>query len=306
MLEVISTCPRTHSELDDFKILGKKYNFKFIENFPGNQGFSADEMQNIIYGSDICIIGDDQVNEKVLSNSKNLKHIIKWGTGMDTIDIKFAETKGIRVYNTPNILGKYVAEYTLGLIIDSLRKISTNNTNMKKGVWDKSQGMSLYNKAVGFYGFGNIGKSLANLLKPFNCKLSYTDLIDFDLDEVKHVRLEELIETSEILIICAPLTNETKDSINKNILANSQYINLLVNVSRGGLVVEDDIFGLVANNKINLLCLDVYKNEPPTFNNSLLDNEKILFTSHNASNTIDANQEVNSKILNILEDILKG
>ena len=306
MLKVISTCPRTHSELDDFKILGKEYNFEFIENFPANQGFSAAEMQNIIYESDICIIGDDQVNEKVLNNSKNLKHIIKWGTGMDSIDIKFAETNGIRVYNTPNILGKYVAEYTLGLIIDSLRKISTNNTNMKKGVWDKSQGMSLYNKTIGFYGFGNIGKSLANLLKPFNCKVSYTDLIDFDLNEVKHVRLEELIETSEILIICAPLTNETKDSINKDLLEKSKSINLLVNVSRGGLIVEDDIFGLVANNKSKLLCLDVYKNEPPTFNNSLLDNEKILFTSHNASNTIDANQEVNSKILNILEDILKG
>jgi len=70
MLEVISTCPRTHSELGDFKILGKKYDFKYIENFPDNQGFSAYEMQNIIYESDICIIGDDQMNEKVLSNSK--------------------------------------------------------------------------------------------------------------------------------------------------------------------------------------------------------------------------------------------
>lgn len=304
MLEIISTCPRTNTNRFDFEELCKKFNYKFIEIFPENQGFNSTEMKNIISNAEICIIGDDVVNKEVLNQSKKLKHIIKWGTGIDNIDLNYANEIDVKVYNTPNILGKYVAEYTLGLIIDNLRNISNNNLKMKNKIWDKTTGVSLYEKTIGFYGFGDIGRSLAKLLHPFGCEVIYTDLKNMSQNDAVFVQFNQLIEKSHILIISAPLTKDTYKVINKENLEKNKSLELLVNISRGGLVEENEIFDLVLSQNIKRLSLDVYENEPPLIKDSILSNEKFLFTSHNASNTIEANYEINSEILHILHEIL--
>ena len=81
-------------------------------------------------------------------------------------------------------------------------------------------------------------------------------------------------------------------------------LDLLINISRGELLIENEILEMVENKKLNMLCLDVYEKEPPKLKEEVLNNGNILFTSHNASNTIDANEEVNKVILNKLDEIL--
>tara|TARA_Y100000741_G_scaffold227513_1_gene173785 strand:+ start:985 stop:1905 length:921 start_codon:yes stop_codon:yes gene_type:complete len=304
MLEIISTCPRTNTNSFELEELCKKFNYKYIEIFPENQGFNSSEMKNILSDTEICIVGDDEVNKDVLIQCKKLKHIIKWGTGTDNIDLNYANENNIKVHNTPNILGKYVAEYTLGLIIDNLRNISNNNSNMKNKIWDKSSGISLYEKIIGLYGFGDIGRNLAKLVRPFGCEVIYTDLKNMSQNDAEYVQFDQLIEKSQILIISAPLTEDTYKVINKQNLEKNNSLELLVNISRGGLVDENEIFDLVLSQNIKRLSLDVYENEPPLIKDSILNNEKFLFTSHNASNTIDANYEINLQILHILQDIL--
>tara|TARA_B100000029_G_C17609432_1_gene968904 strand:+ start:16609 stop:17532 length:924 start_codon:yes stop_codon:yes gene_type:complete len=306
MKKIISTCERTKSNKDAFNSVAEKFGFDYIENFPADQGFRAEEMKEVIKDSTICIVGDDSIDSEVINVARKLKYIIKWGSGTDQIDLIAAKSKGIEVINTPNILGKYVAEFVIGLIINSLRKITFNNEKMKEKIWDKSLGISLYKKVVGFYGYGDIAKSLTKLLEPFDCKIIYSDVKDFKLNNAKYRDLKTLISESEVLVLSAPLTEETRGIINADSLKEAGALDLLVNISRGELLIENEILEMVESKKLNMLCLDVYEKEPPKLNDVILNNERILFTSHNASNTIDANDEVNKVILKKLDNILES
>ena len=124
------------------------------------------------------------------------------------------------------------------------------------------------------------------------------------MNNAEYRDIKSLIADSEILIISAPLTEKTKGIINADSLKEAMKLDLLINISRGELLIEKEILEMVENKKLNMLCLDVYEEEPPKLNNQLLNNERILFTSHNASNTIDANNEVNKVILKKLNKIL--
>jgi phosphoglycerate dehydrogenase-like enzyme len=306
MKKIISTCPRTSVNLNDFELLANKYGYQFIESFPTGQGYQSVEMKSILSDAHICIVGDDEIDDQVFKSCTQLKYIIKWGSGIDQIDKVSASRNTIKVDNTPEILGKYVAEYTLGLIISSLRKIHTNHINMKNNTWDKDKGVSLFNKTVGILGFGDIGRNLSKLVTPFNCNVIYSDLNDFGLEFPKYRSFNKLIEESEILVIATPLTEETENIINTRSLKKADNLELLINVSRGGVINQNEILNIVKEGKLHYLCMDVYENEPPELSEEILNDKKIIFTSHNASNTIDASKEINSEILEKLEKFLGG
>ena len=304
-MKIVSTCKRTSENLEDFIKLSKELNFEYIEIFPKNQGFTSNQMMDNLEDSTICIVGDDIIDKKVIDSAKRLKYIIKWGAGIDQIDVEYANTKNITVSNTPNILGKYVAEFVLGLIVSSLRKITQNHINMKSGLWDKTIGESLYSKTVGFFGYGNIAKNVTKLIEPFDCKILYTDIKNQNIKNAKYLNFDSLIKMSEIIIIAAPLTVDTQGVFNEESLKNADNLQLLINVSRGELVNESDIFNMLGTNKIKLLALDVFEKEPPVLDQKILHDKNILFTSHNASNTIKANDDVNNVIIKKIRDYIK-
>jgi phosphoglycerate dehydrogenase-like enzyme len=304
-MKIISTCKRTSSNLEEFKKISNELNFEYIEVFPENQGFVSSQMAEILSDATICIVGDDVVDKKVIDSAKQLKFIIKWGAGTDQIDVEYAKTKDIDVANTPNILGKYVAEFVLGLLVSSLRKITQNHINMQNRVWDKSVGESLYNKTIGFYGFGNISKNVVKLLKPFECEILYTDLTDQNIENAKYLSFDSLVRMSEIIVIAAPLNIDTHGAFNKKSLANAENLQLLINVSRGELINESEIFNMLETKKIKFLALDVFEDEPPMLNSKILNDVNILFTSHNASNTIRANDDVNNVIIKKIRDYIQ-
>jgi|TARA_Y100000389_G_scaffold190794_1_gene216041 phosphoglycerate dehydrogenase-like enzyme len=304
-MKIVSTCKRTSENLEDFIKLSKELNFEYIEIFPKNQGFTSNQMMDNLEDSTICIVGDDIIDKKVIDSAKQLKYIIKWGAGIDQIDVEYANTKNITVSNTPNILGKYVAEFVLGLIVSSLRKITQNHINMKSGLWDKTIGESLYSKTVGFFGYGNIAKNVTKLIEPFDCKILYTDIKNQNIKNAKYLNFDSLIKMSEIIIIAAPLTVDTQGVFNEESLKNADNLQLLINVSRGELVNESDIFNMLGTNKIKLLALDVFEKEPPVLDQKILHDKNILFTSHNASNTIKANDDVNNVIIKKIRDYIK-
>jgi D-3-phosphoglycerate dehydrogenase len=306
MKKIISTCPRTSVNFNDFELLANKYGYQFIESFPTGQGYRSVEMKSILSDAHICIVGDDEIDDQVFNSCTQLKYIIKWGSGIDQIDKVSASRHTIKVDNTPEILGKYVAEYTLGLIISSLRKIHTNHINMKNNTWDKDNGVSLFNKTVGILGFGDIGRNLSKLVIPFNCNVIYSDLSDFGLEFPEYRSFNKLIEESEILVIAIPLTEETENIINTKSLQKADNLELLINVSRGGVINQNEILNIVKEEKLHYLCMDVYENEPPELSEEILNDKKIIFTSHNASNTIDASKEINSEILKKIEEFLGG
>ena len=305
-MKIISTTPRTKSNSSNFRELSENFGCTYVEKFPNKQSFNSDEMINELNGFSIAIVGDDELDESFFNQSKTLKLIIKWGSGTDNIDYQAASKNKIKIVNTPNILGKYVAEYLLGIILSNQRKIIEYNSTFKlQQSWNKEPGRSLFNKTVGFIGFGNIGTEFAKLVKPFECNtIFYDPNVNSDQSSSK-VSLKNLFQNSDILILAAQLNNETRNIVNKNNLKLLKSNSLLINVSRGPLVNEADLFEAINNNELKYVFLDVFCNEPPHLDNYYVDNQNINFSQHNASNSQEAIKEVNFKVMEILKEELQ-
>lgn len=304
-MKILSTTPRTNQNLDDFKEIVHKTPYSYTEIYPNGQQFNSNEMRKILSDCNIAIVGDDEIDSNALMDANNLKHIIKWGSGTDSIDFQATSYRKITVINTPEILGKYVAEYVLGIIISTNRNLfEYNNTLKMNKLWTKTPGRSLFGKTVGILGYGNIGKEIAKLLLIFNCKIIFFDpYVQLD-DNATKVDLSSLLKNSDVLIISAKLSTETLNIINKKTLKKIKENCLLINVSRGPLLNEKDVFDAVNNKKLKYLFLDVFTTEPPKLYDYYINNNHINFSQHNASNSFDAIEEVNMEIIEILKGII--
>lgn len=305
-MKIVSTTPRTNQNFDNFMELMHNSKYEFVEVFPKEQYFDSNEMRKVLSDCFIAIIGDDEVDLNAIEDAKYLKHIIKWGSGTDSIDFEAAKKHKINVQNTPGILGKYVAEYVLGVIISTYRNLfEYSNTFKQKQMWNKTPGISLYGKKVGLFGYGNIAREIAKLLKPFDCEVFYYDPYVEPCDDSKKIELLELYEISDILIISANLNFENYQIINKQSIDKLKDNCFLINISRGQLLNEKDIFEAIEKKQLNSVFLDVFEVEPPNLDDYYLDNNKINFSQHNASNSKDAIEEVNLEIIEIIKGLIK-
>src|SRR5690606_21316961 len=124
-----------------------------------------------IHEVDGIICGDDRFSTPVFEKARRLRAIVKWGTGIDSINKDEAEKFGIQVYRTPNAFTVPVAESTLALMLGLARNLIANDSLMKSGDWSKPQGHTLAESVVGLIGFGNIGQAVAKRLQAFGPKM---------------------------------------------------------------------------------------------------------------------------------------
>jgi D-3-phosphoglycerate dehydrogenase len=305
MMLILSTTPRTNQNLNDFKKIVEPTNYSYLQINPNGQQFDSNEMREILVDCNIAIVGDDEIDSNAIYNAKNLKHIIKWGSGTDSIDFEATSNKNISVTNTPGILGKYVAEYVLGIIISTNRNLfEYNNTLKTNKLWNKNPGSSIYGKTVGLIGYGNIGKEIAKLLSIFNCKTIFFDPYVQTDDNAKKVELSTIYNSSDIVVVSATLSKENLNLIDKNVINQLKENCLLINIARGPILNEKDVFTAVKKKKLKYLFLDVFNSEPPNLDDYFINNHHINFSQHNASNSFDAIEEVNMKILELIKGLV--
>lgn len=302
-MSLLITCPRTNVSHEEFVNLFKKNNLEFQFIFPDNQGFSSRELTNIYQNQEILIVGDDQVDSSFLSMAKSLKHIIKWGKGIDGIDKDFCKENNISVVNSPGNLAKYVAEHALSLTLAVQKKIKHNTQNINSNMWFKEQSDTLFNKKIGFLGFGAIAQETSRLLSPFGVEVHFYDIRKIKSDYIQ-VSLQDLFRYSDVLYITAELNEDTKHLVNKNNLNLMKKESILINVSRGQIVNENDLIDSLESQQLNGAGLDVLEVEPISNNNKLKSFENVIITCHNASNTLEASKEVNMMIIDILKQII--
>ena len=138
----------------------------------------------------------------VLNPRYSLKVISRCGAGLDNVDIPAATRRGIKVFNTPDAPTLAVAELTIGLLLNLLRKVSQMDNELRTDRWEKRMGNLLCGKKVGIKGFGRIGKKVAELLKPFGCEIAYADpFLDDGLFGLKRLSLEDLLKWADIVTI---------------------------------------------------------------------------------------------------------
>jgi D-3-phosphoglycerate dehydrogenase len=240
------------------------------------------EITNLISDYDGIIAGTEKYDKDVLEKAKKLKVISRVGVGLDNIDLQVASEKNIKVSKTNTTPSMAVAELTLGLILDLLRKISYQNKIFKNGVWQKEMGCLLNGKTLGIIGLGNIGKTLVNITQGFDLKYLAYDLVEdehFALEKaIEYCSMDDLLSRADIITIHLSMNKQNQDLINYEKLSKMKQNSILINTSRGDIINEDNLAKALKEEIISGAGLDVYKNEP--YNGALSSFENVVTTPH--------------------------
>jgi len=270
----------------------------------------ADLLQKITGFEVLIIRSRTKATKELIDASTDLKIIARAGAGLDNVDKKYAESKGIQVINTPTANLLSVAEMTLGLAIDLFRNISLANTSVKNGAWDKKafRGVEISGKKWGIIGFGHIGQLLAGLLEGFKCELlAYDPYVPKEVAgqySVNLVSLKELMKEADIISIHVPLLDSTKGLIGAKELSLMKKDAIIINISRGGILDEKALYSVLKEGKIKGAALDVFEKEPPG-NSPLLKMDNTLLTCHLGAQTSDAQKRVGEQLVDNLLEALK-
>ncbi len=241
-----------------------------------------------------------KVNKELLDKCKNLKIVIRAGVGIDNIDVKECEKRGVKVRNTPSASTRSVAEITIGAMISVMRKIGYAHENMKKGKWVKKQcrGNEIQGKTLGIIGYGRIGRLVGSMASALGMKVIATDPRSNDECIVS---FDQLLEKSDVISLHARLTPETRGMINKQTIEKMKQGVYIINFARGEMINEDDVYSALKDGKIAGLAMDVYAQEPYT--GKLLELENVLLTPHIGANTNEAQERIGQEIIKIIEEL---
>jgi D-3-phosphoglycerate dehydrogenase len=218
------------------------------------------------------------------------------------VDVPYATGKGILVMNTPSANIISAAEHSLAMIMSLVRNIPWAHSSVHKGECKriKYTGIELYGKTVGIVGVGRVGGEVAKRAKAYNMTmLGYDPFLPKEVADnlsVKLVSLEEVIRNSDVMTIHAPLMPETKNMISAPQFKMMKKGALLVNVARGGIVNEDDLYDALKNGTIAGAAFDVFVDEPIKKDSRLLELENLIITPHLGASTVEAQERVSVDI----------
>lgn len=298
-------CVNTSSFGDDDKapiVLLETTGFEIRYN-PFRKKLTKEQVMDFCKDALAIIAGTEVFDAKVLNHCSRLKVISRCGVGMDAIDHEAARRLGIRIFNTPDAPTDAVAELTVGLILNLLRKITQMDIAMKNGQWQKMMGNLLHFKRVGIIGYGRIGRRTAQLLQHFGCEVAYTDPCPAD-STCGHVclPLHELLLWADIISLHVPTGEEI---IGKTEFALMKHGAFLVNVSRGGVVDEALLYEYLRNGALAGAALDVFEKEP--YNGPLTELSNVILTPHIGSyareSRIDMEMQAAKNLLQGLREV---
>jgi len=220
---------------------------------------SADDAQRI---TAVAVSGS--FNARWMDALPKLEVIANFGVGYDGVDVKHAASRGIIVTNTPDVLNDEVADTTIALLINTVRRFYEAEKHLREGKW-VSEGpfalspFSLRGRKVGLFGMGRIGQEIAKRLEPFKVEIGYhTRSRKSELSYTYYGSLKEMAEAVDVLICIVPGTPETHKAINADILAALGSNGVFINVGRGSSVYEDALLKALQDGTLGAAGLDVF------------------------------------------------
>ena len=288
---------------------------KLKESYPNvslnltGKTLKENELVKFLDTSDKAIVGIEIIDKDILDQLPKLKLISKYGVGLNNLDLDECKKRNIQIKFQPGSNKQSVAEFTLLLMLNSLRQVHNNKTEIIEGNWTQAKGQELKGKKIGIIGFGNIGSCLVSLLKPFGNKILFFDERKFSSAEIdkfndknlKQASISEVLSTSDIVSIHIPLNSGTKNMINKNAFKQMKESIILINTSRGGIVDEVELYKFLKNNNLAFASFDVFEHEP-AFKSPLLRLDNFFASSHRASLTEQGIQSMGIAAINGLGD----
>lgn len=283
----------------------KDTGFEVVLN-PYGRSLTGDEVIELASDAIGLIAGTEPLDKAVLEKLPLLKVISRCGSGTENVDVKAAARLNIKVFNTPFGPTLAVAELTVGLILDLLRKVTLMDRAVRAGIWKKRMGNLLNGKRVGIIGFGRIGQKTGKLLKAFGCEISYYDnaMIKELMDSgIKKMEMDELLKESDIVIlhISGKYEKPMLDAKEIEMMKRGAW---LVNVARGGAVGEKAAFDALKDGRLAGAAFDVFEKEP--YNGILKDLDNVILTPHIGSYAKEARQEMEMEAVRNLIEGLKN
>ena len=279
------------------------------------------ELAKLIPEYDVLIMRvDPAINKEILDAAKNLKVIGVCSVGLNHIDLDAAKEKGIQVINAPGLNGNAVAELTISKMLDLSRHTIPANSDVKVNKnWDKYKfvGRELRGKTLGILGFGRIGQRVGELGRAFLMDVvaydPYLPAHVFEEQHAKSLSIDEVLKVSDFVTIHMPLTPETKDLFNAKSIAEMKDDAVVLNMSRGGIVNEKDMYEALQAGKIGGYASDVMENElaagglteGASFDSPLFQCDNFIVTPHLGAQTVDASRDIGAHIIAKVKEALK-
>lgn len=278
---------------------------------------AKEEIVSRIGDAEIVITNKTPISAETFAACPSIKYVGVLATGFNVVDINEATQRRIVVTNIPTYGTSAVAQYVFALLLEICHHVGHHAETVKEGRWAESPDFSywdfplieLYGKTMGIIGYGRIGQATAKIGVALGMKvLAYND-VELSLpanDEIKMVTLDELFEGADIISLHCPLFPSTEGMINKDSIAKMKDGVILINTSRGPLIVEEDLKAALDSGKVYAAGLDVVSVEPIKKDNVLLTCKNCLITPHIAWAPKESRQRLMDIAVNNLESFMKG
>lgn len=252
--------------------------------------------------ADIVVANKSPMNEKSLAEAKNLKLVCEFATGFDNCDLKYLRSRDIPVCNVINYCTEMVAQHTFTLALALSQSLPHYDKYVKSGEYSAQSRFSnfdvpfyeLAGKTWGIVGMGNIGRMVAKIATAFGCRVIFHSVTGTSkVTEYEMVDKETLLKEADYLSIHCPLSDLTRDFIDAKALKMMKNTAVLINVARGPVVNNSDLYEALINGEIKAAGLDVIEKEPLQLSNPLSkikDSNKLIITPHLAWGSVEARQ----------------
>ena len=273
---------------------------------------TPDDLLTRIVGVHAVIIRSaTRITDEVLAAADELMVIGRAGIGLDNIDVDAATRRGVMVVNAPQSNIVSAAEHTMALLLAQARNVPQAHAALVAGRWERSrwEGVELADKTLGIVGLGRIGKLVADRARAFSMRLvAYDPYVSADRARqmgVELLPLDQVVSESDFLTIHLPRTKETAGLINRDLLVKAKPTLRVINVARGGIVVESDLADCIRDGVIAGAALDVFDVEPTT-SSPLFELEGVVATPHLGASTREAQDKAGDTIADMVQLALAG
>lgn len=266
---------------------------------PGLMTYDATAPERVVErakDAEILLVNKVKLTREVLEQLPALRYVGVLATGYDNVDCAAAREKGVVVTNVPGYSTDSVAQLVFALLLELCHQTGHHSDTVKAGRWANqpyycywdSPLIELAGKTMGIFGLGKIGRRTAQIAQAFGMKVIACSRTKKDVPGVTWVGFDELLRESDVLSLSSPLTDQTRGLINKDALSKMKKTAFLINTSRGGLLVEQDVREALDAGVIAGAAVDVLSTEPPKADNPLIGAKNIVITPHIAWATTEA------------------
>ena len=241
--------------------------------------------------ADVVLLNKTLLNREMISRLPNLKYVGVLATGYNIVDVEAARERGILVTNVPTYGTTAVAQMTFALLLELCHHVGDHNRAVQNGEWVENPDWSFWNyplvelagKTMGIIGYGRIGGEVGKIAQAFGMNvlaMASRPKPDLETENLKFAPLEEILKKSDVISLHVPLFDSTKGMINRESLEKMKKNAMIINTSRGPLIVEEDLADALNRGRIAGAALDVVSSEPINPDNPLLKAENCIITPH--------------------------